>query len=172
MIDWILFGIGMALGGGGAAGPSVAESDSSSAAASAAASGAAAAMSAYQAEDQTPTGKFTTATEIRPIMDATRASWVAVREYDGQDLVYVSHLLAWRCGMHEIRYAVNGGEMQVVELPPCHLDTAQPNAITSDDPFFYGTYPPGSVESVEVQILYDDLTTDAASFARKDVLMP
>ena len=51
----------------------------------------------YVAEPQVPSGKFTTATEIKPIMGATKGNWVAVREYDGNDLVYFTHILSWRC---------------------------------------------------------------------------
>lgn len=124
------------------------------------------------AEPQTPTGKFTTATEVRPILSATKSSWVAVREYDGQDLLYVTHLFAWRCGLAELKVGVNGGLPQVWPLPPCHLNTASPNAITETDGLPYVRFPLGSVKTIEVHVIYDDLGTDMALFGRKSVLMP
>ena len=162
MLDWILIGFAIAVGGG-------AERDD--------AAGARAQMqimpdAEYVAEDQTPSGKFLTATEVKPILGMTRASWIAVREYDGQDLLYVTHLLSWRCGLHEIRYAVNGGPMQVWPMPPCLTDTAAPNAIRTEDGLPFVSFALGSVESVQVELLYDDLSRDSAEFARAQVLMP
>ena len=125
----------------------------------------------FEAEDQTPTGKFTTAAEIRPIIEATRGNWVAVREYDGKDWLYLTHLLSWRCGMHAFRVGVNGGAMEAWQMPPCQLETATPNAIPSDT-VIYRTFPPGSVESVQIEILYDDLERAERSFERKEVLIP
>ncbi len=162
MIDWILVGVGLALSSGG---------DSSSSSMGTSEQAVPDAQS-FAADGQTPTGKFTTAGEIRMIMDATKANWVAVREYDGQDLVYVTHLLSWRCGMHQIRYAINEGEMQDWPMPPCLIDTAQPNAIRTEDGLPYQAFALGSVESVSIEILYDDLSTDSARFERNAILMP
>ena len=124
------------------------------------------------AEDQTPTGQFTTATEVKPIMEATRRSWVAVREYDGRDLVYVTHIFAWRCGMVQLKLGVNGAAPEIWPLPPCHLDTNAPNAVRPEDGDIYKRYPLKSVESIAVEITYDDLTTATAEYQRKEVLMP
>lgn len=127
---------------------------------------------ALVAEPQEPTGRFTTATEVRPILRATRGNWVALREYGGQDLLYFTHLLAWRCGLVRLRYAVNGASPAVFPLPPCHAAEAQPNALKPEDGLPYVTYPPGAVQRVDVTIVYDDLTEDQISVERAGVLIP
>ncbi|PSL19592.1 hypothetical protein [Shimia abyssi] len=126
---------------------------------------------AREAEDQTPSGKFLTATEVRPILDATKGNWVAVREYGGQDLVYFTHLLSWRCGLFDVHFSINGGEMQRFDIPECPPDIAQPNAIP-DDATIYLSFELGSVQSIEVELLYDDLGADAATFERAAILLP
>ncbi|KPQ20688.1 MAG: hypothetical protein HLUCCA24_01900 [Rhodobacteraceae bacterium HLUCCA24] len=123
------------------------------------------------AEPQVPTGRFTTALEVRPILTATQANWVAVREFDGADLVYVTQILAWRCGLLRLRWGVNGEGMQNWPLPPCEEASAQPNALPANA-LPYVRLPRGSVRTVEVEIVYDDLTEDGASFDRAAVLMP
>ena len=125
----------------------------------------------YVAEPQIPSGKFTTAAEVKPILTATKGNWVAVREYEGRDLVYFSHLLAWRCGLVGFRYGLNGGAMVDYPMPPCLIDTAVPNALTGDHlPFIYQGLK--SVETLEVELIYDDLSRDTASFTRNSVLIP
>lgn len=118
-------------------------------------------------EDQTPTGKFTTAGEIKMILDATQGNWVAVREFDGQDLVYFTHLLSWRCGLWDINYGLNGDPAEtVLEIEPCYEDTATPNALKVEDILPYIAQPLGSVDSVSIQIDYDDGTSGTAEFDR------
>ena len=85
------------------------------------------------AEPQVPTGQFTTAVEVKPILGMTRGNWIAVREFDGQDLLYVTHLWAWRCGLVELKLGINGAPPEVWPLPECHLDQGAPNGITEAD---------------------------------------
>jgi len=123
------------------------------------------------AEDQTPTGKFLTATEVKPILAATRASWIAVREWEGQDLIYFTHLLSWRCGLYEIRYSVNGGAQKLWPVPACDPATHAVGVIP-DGVSIYTELPLRSVDSVQVELLYDDLSTESAEFNRGAVLIP
>ena len=124
------------------------------------------------AEPQNPTGKFTTATEVKPILTATKGNWVGLRDYGGNDLVYVTHLWAWRCGLSAMALSINDGPMKDVPLPECHLEYASPNAILEGDGLPYLTYRQGSVERITVQIIYDDLTQDMATFRSSDIRIP
>ena len=125
-------------------------------------------------EPQFATGKFTTAIEIKQIMLMTKGSWVAIGANESNDLLYFTHLLSWRCGMWAIRYGLNG-EPATNEVPieECHEDTVSPNAMTDMETYPpYVLLPPGSVESVYVEIVFDDGTTDFAIFPRASVLLP
>ena len=124
------------------------------------------------AEPQTPTGKFTTAQEVKPVLGATKGTWVAVREYEGQDLLYVTHLWAWRCGLAAVAVSVNEGPLTDWPLPACHMEYATPNAVLEKDGLPYMSQPLGSVARIKVQIVYDDLTMDIAEFDRGAVLIP
>lgn len=124
------------------------------------------------AEPQTATGRFTTALEVRPVLAATQASWIHVRDFDGQDLLYVTHLWSWRCGLVQIRLGVNGGPLEVWPLPECHLDAGFPNMITAEDGLPYRGYPAGSIRQVTVELTYDDLATESVTFARNGQPQP
>lgn len=128
--------------------------------------------SSLVAEDQTVTGKFTTATEVKPILAMTQANWIAVREWNGGDLVYVSHLWVWRCGLVQMEVGINGGALEVWPLPPCHTETRQPNAIIESDGLPYREFALQSIDQLQVRLTLDDLTTQEATFARKDILIP
>lgn len=125
-------------------------------------------------ENQNPTGRYTTATEVKPILGMTRASWIAIQQNGDQDFLYFSNLLAWRCGLWEVRYGLNGAPPEtVLPLEPCYDDTASPNSMVDFENFpIYITAPAGSIESVDLELLFDDGTTDAAVYARQSVLMP
>lgn len=124
----------------------------------------------FKPEEQVATGRFLTALEVKPILGATKANWVGLREYGGQDLLYFTHLLAWRCGLHQIRFAVNDGPEEVFRAEPCYADTAQPNAISTDAPYL--VFPPGSVLNVRIRLVLDDGTEDTAEFQRTAILIP
>ena len=117
---------------------------------------------------------FTSAAEIKPILEATRNSWVAVREFDGRDLVYFTHLLAWRCGITEIRYGLNGAAAEtLLPMEPCYEAEAVPNALKSDSGVeIYLNEALGSVQSVAVRLRMDDGSELAADYPRAAVLMP
>jgi hypothetical protein len=117
---------------------------------------------------------MTTAAEIRPILEMSRPNWVALSTNGGQDFVMFTALLAWRCGLSEIRYGVNGDPAEtVLEMEPCHMETAAPNALRMDTGIWpYVAFPPGSVDAVTVEIDYDDGTTDSASWERAQILLP
>lgn len=116
---------------------------------------------------------FTTAAEVKPILQATKANWVALRDYDGNDLLYFTHLESWRCGLAQVRFSVNStAATQVREMEPCYEGTAQPNALTLEGHLPYIVIPQGMTNTVSVVVVYDDGTEDRADFERKAILMP
>jgi hypothetical protein len=163
MIDLLFAAIAAAMNAGTAEAPEEAAPD-------AAAAPPPAAAAALTAEPQVPDGRFTTAAEVRPILTATKANWIAVRDFGGQDLIYVTHLWAWRCGLLQLEVAVNGGAAAIWPLPACHTDLPQPNSILEDDGLPYRGYAAGSVERVDVRIIYDDLSEDQQAFGRAGLL--
>jgi hypothetical protein len=114
---------------------------------------------------------FTTAAEVAPILEMTRASWVAVREYEGQDLIYFTHLLSWRCGIASITYSVNGGPEAVFPAEPCYRDEAQPNALKMTEVLPYAVAPLGSIQTVKVRLDMGDGSAMMASYDRAGVLI-
>ncbi len=128
--------------------------------------------SPYTAEQQVATGRFLTALEVKPILGMTRANWIAVREFDGKDLVYVTHIWSWRCGLVAMHVGLNGAEPEPWPLPECHEDTNAPNAMLPDDGLPYRSFPLKSIETVTVELIYDDLTTEKVTFNRQGALMP
>ena len=112
---------------------------------------------------------FTTAAEVKPIVSAIKGQWIAVRLWDGHDLLYFTNLLSWRCGLSEISYAVNGGKAQVYDAEPCYEGEAAPNALKLEDKLPYVTFDPNSIDTIEVTVTYDDGTTDSATYQRAAV---
>ena len=124
-------------------------------------------------DDQTPTGKFTTAAEVGPILQMTKGNWAAVREYDGQDLVYWSHIFSWRCGLKGAKYSINDAPLQDLPMPECHMKYQQPNSILNDEALMtFHRHELGSVKSVRIDVLLDNLTTQSVTLLRENILIP
>lgn len=118
-------------------------------------------------------GAFTTAAEVKPIMSMTKGSWVAVRDWEGQDLLYFTHIEAWRCGLSGVKFGINSTEVDTVyKLEDCHEDTNTPNAMLMEDHLPYLVFEAGSIETVTVEVTYDDGTTDIETFERKAIMTP
>ena len=116
---------------------------------------------------------FTTAQEVRPILEATKPNWIAVRDYEGQDWLYFTQILSWRCGLSDIFFAVNGGPEERLDMEECHEDTNAPNTMRSENmDQFLRTYPSGTVSSVAIRLVLDDGSEDSASYTRQDVIIP
>lgn len=116
---------------------------------------------------------FTTAAEVRPILESTKPNWIAVRDYDGQDWLYFTQILSWRCGLSEIWFAVNDGPEEKLDMEACHEDTNAPNTMRSERlEQFLRTYPPGTVRRVAIRLVLDDGTEDSAAYDRKAVEIP
>ena len=119
-----------------------------------------------------PTGKFMTTAEVKPIFDMTRSNWIAVREFNGKDLLYVTQIWSWRCGLSEMHIQINGGGFANWPLPACHEKYAQPNVILEEDGQPYATRGLGSVQTVDIRLVFKDGSTDTQNFQRGSVLIP
>ncbi|WP_298819350.1 hypothetical protein [uncultured Roseibium sp.] len=96
--------------------------------------------------------------QIKQILDVTKTSWVAFRDWEGQDLIYFTHLEAWKCGIDYVFFGLNGGPLEEVwELDECDPDN--PNAVLKDKPYL--ELPDGSVQSISVQLVFPDGTKSA-----------
>lgn len=118
-------------------------------------------------------GAFTTTAEVKPILSMTQGNWVAVREYEGKDLIYFTHLESWRCGLSAVKFGINTDTaMQDWTLEQCYEGEATPNAMKLEDGLPYFILPLGMVKQITVEVTYDDGTTDIATFERAAIMTP
>ncbi|MGB0902652.1 hypothetical protein [Halocynthiibacter sp.] len=111
---------------------------------------------------------FTTAGEVRPILTATRTSWVQLRERNGQDMLDFSQLGAWRCGLRTVHYRVNGGAEQQLEMENCYEGDLRPNAVR-DTAAWAISQAGGSVQNVDLRVTYDDGREDSVRLDRASI---
>ena len=120
-----------------------------------------------------PAQAQTTTAEVKPILTMIKGMWVAVREYGGNDLLYFTMLESYRCGLDGVKYGINTDIAdQVWVQEACYLDEAAPNALKMIEGLPFITLELGSVETVIVEIIYDDGTTDSATYERKAIMTP
>lgn len=97
---------------------------------------------------------FTTQSEVQPILEMTRAHWIGLGTQSGQDLLYFTHLMAYRCGLEAVYMGVNGNEPIIrVLMEPCHHGTRTPNAIRV--PPILG-FTENALQSVSIRITFPD----------------
>lgn len=111
-----------------------------------------------------------TAAEVKPILQMTKGNWVAVREYDGRDLLYFTHLEVFRCGLEQIRYVINDGKPSVWETPPCAGDDTFSEIPADRLP--YQVFPLGSLQRVRIELTYDDGDIEVESYERGAIMTP
>lgn len=116
--------------------------------------------------------QFLTADQVRPILEATKGNWIGVRNWEGQDLLYFTHLESWRCGLMQVRYALNGSDDYIdYDLAECDETAPNPNAMP-DGHLPYVTRAENSIETVTVEITYDDGKVVTETYARAAVAIP
>lgn len=93
--------------------------------------------------------------QVKNILDITKTSWVAYRDFNGNQLIYFTHLEGWKCGIAEVKYGLNGADLDKLwMLETCNPNN--PNAITKDN--IWLTFPLGSIQNIDVQLTFDDGT--------------
>jgi hypothetical protein len=116
--------------------------------------------------------QFTTAAEVKPILEMTKGNWVALRKYDGNDLVYFSHLMAWRCGFESVRYGINGPADTELKLEKCNTEYKQPNVILDESIPLFTKRKLGSVKTISVEVTFDDGTVQSEIIDASTILIP
>ncbi|MDA8747716.1 hypothetical protein N9M66_05850 [Litoreibacter sp.] len=112
---------------------------------------------------------FTTSAGVKPILELIKGQWVAVRPYDGKDHLYFTTLLVYRCGIQQINFAYNGGPFQPLQHEPCYRDEANPSALKVETHLPYVVAPLDSLQTIAVQLMFDDGTAMTQSYDRKAI---
>lgn len=116
--------------------------------------------------------QMTDASTIRPILEATQANWIGVRRFDGQDLVYFTHLETWKCGLKTIRYGINSDTANKrYPFKVCKDGEAAPSPVGADR-LPYVAFGLDSVETVTITLTYDDGMEVTKTFDRSAIEIP
>ena len=64
----------------------------------------------------------------KKLLEMTRSNWVSFRDFNGQQLIYFTHLEVYRCGISQVRYSLNTDRLdREWKLAKC--DPKNPHAI-------------------------------------------
>jgi hypothetical protein len=100
----------------------------------------------------------------KQILPLIKSSWIAFTVYTGRQFIYFSNMLAYRCGLAEIRYSINSQSLnQKFPLPPC--DATNPQALDTVKYPPFVTLPLGTAKELAVQAVFKDgSNTDIVRF--------
>ena len=88
------------------------------------------------------------------ILEFTKNNWVGFRDFNGRQLIYFTHLTAYRCAIAQIRYSLNSDRLdKVYILPPC--DRKKPNSIPQNH-LPYLSLPLGTAHEIYLQLTFKD----------------
>lgn len=91
--------------------------------------------------------------QMKPILNMTKSSWVAFRDYNGKQLIYFTHLESYKCGIQSVHYSINSDKLDKVwELEVCN--PKNPLAVTKDN--IYLSLPLHSAKSISVKLIFAD----------------
>ena len=69
------------------------------------------------------------------MLDITKNSWVAFRDFNGKVLVYFTQLMSSRCAIQQISYGINSkATPSTFAVPPCN--PKDPYAVGHDDKIY------------------------------------
>lgn len=112
---------------------------------------------------------FTTSAGVKPILELIKPQWIAVRPYDGKDHLYFTNLLVYRCGIQQISFSYNGSPFEPLQHEPCHIGEANPSALKVETHLPYVVAPLDSLQTVAVQLNFDDGTVMEQSYDRATI---
>ena len=93
--------------------------------------------------------------DMKKILNLTQNSWVSFRDFNGKQLIYFTHLEAYRCGIKEVRYSLNNDDLDKIwELDSCESEGI--SSIKKD--LVYLRLPLGTAKSIAVQLVFSDGT--------------
>ena len=81
--------------------------------------------------------------------------------------------MRWRCGLKAAKYSINDEPLKELEMPECHMKYQQPNSLIDNEALMtFKRYELGSVKSVRVDVLLDNLTVQSVTVLRENILIP